>query len=122
MSEEARFIFTKDNVNNNKVKFALALLKGLNLKEEILNTHKEKYFYQINTKYFKINTYYGGVKRLEYYKQENSSFSRVFEFKLLFDIFTDPTNQTPEELTLFNLEYGVPWITELRQEDLVQLF
>ena len=64
----------------------------------------------------------GGLRRLEYYKQKNSSFSRVFEFKWLFDIFTDPTNPTPEELTLFNLEYGVPWITELRQEDLVRLF
>ena len=119
MSEAARFIFTKDNVNNNKVKFALSLLNSLNLKEETLNIYKEQYSYQINTKSFKINTYFGSLRRLDYYKQGNFSIFRILEFKDLFDIFTDPTNPTPEELTLFNLEYGVPWITELRPEDLV---
>ena len=39
MSETARFIFTKDNVNNNKVNFALSLLKGLNFDANLLATY-----------------------------------------------------------------------------------
>ena len=39
--------------------------------------------------------------------------------KDLENLFVDCLNPTPEELTLFEIEYGVPWITELKPEDLV---
>lgn len=120
MSEAARFIFTKDNVNNNKVNFALSLLKGLNFDVNLLVTYKQDYRFSLKTKRFYIICYFGALADIEYTSTSSDVFIDIlFDFKDLFDIFTDPTNPTPEELTLFNLEYGVPWITELRPEDLV---
>ena len=48
----------------------------------------------------------------------------IQKFKLsakdLENLFVDCLNPTPEELTLFEIEYGVPWITELKPEDLAK--
>ena len=48
---------------------------------------------------------------------------KIQEFELsakdFLNLFVDCLNPTPEELTLFEIEYGVPWITELKPEDLV---
>ena len=118
MSEEARFIFTKDNVNNNKVKFALALLKGLNFDVNLLATYAKDYRFILHLKNIDIKSWYGNLNQIKYMTKEKDTIY-LFYFKDLFDIFTDPLNPTPEELTLFNLEYGVPWIIELKPEDLV---
>lgn len=118
MSEEARFIFTKNNVNNNKVKFALSLLNNLNLDEDVLATYRQDYRFSLYIKDINIKAWYGNLEQIRYRTKEYEDIC-CFYFEDLFDIFTDPTNPTPEELTLFNLEYGTPWITELRPEDLV---
>ena len=118
MREEARFIFTKDNVNNNKVNFALSLLKGLNFDANLLATYAKDYRFILHLKNIDIKSWYGTLNQIRYMTKGYGNIY-LFYFEDLFDIFTDPTNPTPEELTLFNLEYGVPWITELRPEDLV---
>ena len=118
MSEDTGFVFTKDNVNNNKVNFALSLLKGLNFDVNLLATYAKDCRFILHLRNIDIKAWYGNLNQIKYMTKEKDTIY-LFYFEDLFDIFTDPTNPTPEDLTLFNLEYGVPWITELKPEDLV---
>ena len=118
MSEDVGFVFTKDNVNKNKVNLALSLLNNLNLDANVLATYRQDYKFHLHLENIDIKAWYGTLGHIAYITKEYEIIYG-FLFRELFDIFTDPTNPTPEELTLFNLEYGVPWITELKPEDLV---
>ena len=42
----------------------------------------------------------------------------VLSFETIFQSFTDPENPTPEEFTMFRLQYGVDWIVEPKDLDL----
>ena len=54
-----------------------------------------------------VDVFYGEYKQITLYFRERAVF---LSLKDLLNLFTDPLNPTPEEFTLFNLEYGVDYI------------
>lgn len=51
--------------------------------------------------------FYGEENQITLYFREDAVF---LDLKDLLSLFTDPLDPTPEEFTLFNLEYGVDYI------------
>ena len=54
-----------------------------------------------------FDCFYGEEKQITLYFREDAVFLYLED---LLNLFTDPLDPTPEEFTLFNLEYGVDYI------------
>ena len=102
--------FTKENCLGDDYgkTFAMALLEKSDLEINEKDTTDDLYTGAVKVKFFHNETYTDITWR---------QLGHVIGFETLFDLFSDPLSPTPEECTMFSLEFGVEYIIKPEQRE-----